>query len=85
MSAGPTAGAVRWQRHLEGAVTPGPVVGPDGTIYAASNGGVLHAINPSTGADRWIYDCGHTDPDSDLSVSPLVLADRHGAVADTRA
>ena len=75
MSAGPTAGAVRWQRHLEGAVTPGPVVGPDGTIYAASNGGVLHAINPSTGADRWIYDCGHTDPDSDLSVSSLVLAD----------
>ena len=46
MSAGTTAGAVRWRRHLEGAVTPGPVVGPNGTIYAASNGGVLHAINP---------------------------------------
>ena len=56
-------------------MTPGPVVGPNGTIYAASNGGVLHAINPSTGADRWTYDCGHTDPGSDLSVSSLVLAD----------
>jgi outer membrane protein assembly factor BamB len=78
VSAGPTVGAVRWQRHLEGAVTPGPVVGPDGTIFAAANGGVLHAIDPSTGADRWTYDCGHSDPDSDLSVSSLVLA--NGAV-----
>ena len=59
------------------------MVGPNGTIYAASNGGVLHAINPSTGADRWTYDCGHTDPGSDLSVSSLVLADgaQSGALA----
>jgi len=78
VSAGPTAGVVRWQRRLEGAVTPGPVVGPDGTIYAVSNGGVLHAINPATGADLWTYDSGHTDAAGDLSVSPLVLPD--GAV-----
>jgi PQQ-like domain len=75
VSAGPTAGVLRWQRHLEGAVTPGPVVGPDGTIYAASNAGVLHALNPSTGADLWTYDSGHTDVGGDLSVSPLVLPD----------
>jgi outer membrane protein assembly factor BamB len=56
-------------------VTPGPVVGPDGTIYAASNAGVLHALNPSTGADLWTYDSGHTDVGGDLSVSPLVLPD----------
>jgi outer membrane protein assembly factor BamB len=56
-------------------VTPGPVVGPDGTIYAASNGGVLHALNPSTGNDLWTYDSGHTRIGDDLSVSALVLQD----------
>jgi outer membrane protein assembly factor BamB len=73
--AGPTIGKLSWQRQLEGAVTPGPVVGSDGTIYAASNGGVLHALNPSTGADLWTYDSGATGGGDDLSVSPLVLPD----------
>lgn len=71
---GPTTGALRWRRTLEGAVTPGPVVGADGTIYAASNGGVLHALDPATGADRWTLDSGHHGG-GDLSVSPLVLPD----------
>lgn len=71
-SAGPRTGAVRWRRRLEGAVTAGPVVGPDGTIYASSNGGVLHALDPATGADRWTHDSGHRGG-GDLSVSPLVL------------
>ena len=74
-SPGPTAGTLRWRRQLEGAVTPGPLVGPDGTIYAASNAGVLHALNPSTGQDLWTYDSGHAHADDDLSVSSLVLAD----------
>lgn len=72
---GPKAGTVRWRRKLEGAVTAGPVIGQDGTIYAASNGGVLHALDPATGTDRWTYDSGHTSG-SDLSISPLVLPDR---------
>jgi outer membrane protein assembly factor BamB len=55
-------------------VTPGPVVGPDGTIYAASNAGVLHALNPTTGSDRWSYDSGQAGG-GDLSVSPLILPD----------
>jgi outer membrane protein assembly factor BamB len=74
VSAGPTAGVLRWQRHLEAAVTPGPVVGPDGTIYVASNAGVLHALNPTSGADRWTYDSGQAGG-GDLSVSPLILPD----------
>jgi outer membrane protein assembly factor BamB len=74
VSAGPTAGTLRWRRQLEGAVTPGPAIGPDGTIYAASNAGVLHALNPLTGQDVWTYDSGHTHVDDDLSVSALVLA-----------
>lgn len=73
-AAGPRGGVVRWRRGLEGAVTPGPVVGADGTVYASSNGGVLHALDPATGADRWIYDSGATGG-GDLSVSPLVLPD----------
>jgi outer membrane protein assembly factor BamB len=75
MSQGPTAGTLRWQRQLEGAITPGPVIGPDGTIYAASNEGVLHALNPVTGTDLWTYDFKHTRAGDDLSVSGLILRD----------
>ena len=70
---GPAAGTIRWRRRLEGPVTPGPVVGPDGTIYVASNAGVLHALDPATGKDRWVYDSGQSNLGDDLSVSPLVL------------
>lgn len=71
---GPTAGAVRWRRTLEGAVSSGPVVARDGTVYAESNGGVLHALDPATGADRWTFDAGRGGGD-DLSTSALVLPD----------
>jgi outer membrane protein assembly factor BamB len=75
---GPRTGTVRWRRRLEGAVTPGPVVGADGTVYVSSNGGVLHALDPADGADRWTYDSGTVAGPlvGDLSVSPLVLPDR---------
>ncbi|HWD06199.1 MAG TPA: PQQ-binding-like beta-propeller repeat protein [Amycolatopsis sp.] len=71
-TAGPVRGTVRWRRRLEDKVTPGPVVGADGTIYLASNGGVLHALDPGDGHDRWTYDSG-TRAGGDLSVSPLLL------------
>ncbi|MCU1685620.1 MAG: hypothetical protein JWQ81_6359 [Amycolatopsis sp.] len=70
---GPRTGNVRWRRTLEGAVTPGPVVGADGTIYVSSNAGVLHALDPATGADRWTFDTGKQGG-GDLSSSPLVLS-----------
>ncbi len=72
--AGPRTGHLRWSRALEGDVTPGPVVGADGTVYAASNAGVLHAIDPATGKDRWRLDGGGSYG-SDLSTSPAVLPD----------
>ncbi|HZA12534.1 PQQ-binding-like beta-propeller repeat protein [Mycobacterium sp.] len=75
VSRGPTAGTLRWRRQLEAAATPGPVVGPDGTIYAASNGGVLHALNPLTGTDLWTHDSGQSHSGDDLSASALVLED----------
>ena len=69
---GPTSGTVRWRRNLEAAATSGPVIGPDGTMYAASSGGVLHALDAATGDDRWTFD-GHRSGFEDLSTSPLVL------------
>ncbi len=69
---GPQTGAVRWRRELEGNVTPGPVVAADGTIYAASNAGVLHALDPATGRDLWTVDGGGSYG-IDLSTSPAVL------------
>jgi outer membrane protein assembly factor BamB len=71
---GPTSGKVRWSRTLEGNVTPGPVVGVDGTVVAASNAGVLHGLDPATGADRWVFDGGGAYG-LDLSTSPAVLPD----------
>lgn len=69
---GPRTARLRWERRLEGDVTPGPVVGADGTIYASSNAGVLHAIDPATGEDRWTVD-GGGPYGLDLSTSPAVL------------
>lgn len=71
---GPTAGHVRWRRTLAGGITQGAVVGGDGTIYAASNAGILHALDAATGADRWTFDSGRPGG-GDLSTSPLVLPD----------
>ena len=72
---GPTTGHLAWTRNLGANVTPGPVIGADGTIYVATNAGVLHALDPSTGADKWTFDGGGPSGASgDLSISPLVLA-----------
>lgn len=72
---GPVNGTVRWRRRLEGPVTPGPVLARDRTIYVASNAGVLHALDPTTGADRCTVDAGTNDAGADLSTSALVLPD----------
>jgi outer membrane protein assembly factor BamB len=74
IAAGPQTATVRWRRRLEGAVVPGAVVGIDGSVLQASNGGVLHALDPATGGDRWTFN-GGTSYGSDLSTSPAVLAD----------
>ena len=72
---GPRTGTILWTRDLGGDVTPSPVIGGDGTIYLASNAGVLHALDPTTGADRWTFDGdGPFRGETDLSTSPLVLA-----------
>lgn len=55
-------------------MVPGPAIGVDGSVLAASNGGVLHALDPATGADRWTVD-GGGPYGSDLSTTPAVRAD----------
>ncbi len=72
--AGPRSARTRWRRQLEGAVVPGPAVGRGGVVYAASNGGVLHAIDLASGRDRWSFD-GGAPYGSDLSTVPALLAD----------
>ncbi len=72
---GPQRGTIRWKRKLEGAVVPGPAISRDGFVYAASNGGVLHALDPLDGKDRWTFD-GGSSYGSDLSTVPLVLRDQ---------
>lgn len=69
---GPQTDHVRWTRKLEGNITPGPVIGIDNTVIAASNAGVLHSLDPQTGADRWTFD-GKGSYGIDLSTSPAVL------------
>lgn len=71
---GPSSGRLRWTRRLEGVVTPGPAVAADETIYAASNAGILHAIDLRSGKDRWSFDAQQSYG-NDLSTTPVVLPD----------
>lgn len=73
---GPTSAHVLWTRQLGAPVVAAAAVGPDGTIYDSATNGILHAIDPLTGADKWTFDGhGSTDNGEDLSTSALVLAD----------
>lgn len=67
-------GKVRFVRELGGAVVPGPVLARDGSVLAATNAGVLRALDPATGKDRWSFD-GGGPYGLDLTTSPLQLAD----------
>lgn len=71
---GPRTGAIKWERRLEGPVVPGPIEGVDGSLLAASNGGILHALDPATGKDRWTFN-GEGSYGVDLSTSPARLRD----------
>ena len=69
---GPTTGELRWERQLDGDITPGPVVGNDNTVFQPTNSGKLYAIDTKTGEDRWVLDAG-SGYGNDLSTSPLIL------------
>ncbi|MGH9071177.1 MAG: PQQ-binding-like beta-propeller repeat protein [Acidimicrobiales bacterium] len=72
---GPQTGKVRWIRNLGAPITAGPVVGPGGVIVVATDSGVLQALDPATGADRWTFNGGTAYGANDLSTSPAILPD----------
>jgi len=43
-----------WDRHIGESLDSGPALGPDGSIYAGSTGGRLHALSPD-GETQWVY------------------------------
>jgi len=43
-------------------------------VYAASNAGTLHALNPATGEDKWVFNGGRFYG-SDLSTTRSILRD----------
>ncbi len=47
------AGAQKWKKALGAAVKAAPAVTGDGMLYALSNAGVLHALDASSGAEKW--------------------------------
>ncbi len=57
----------------------GPALGADGPAYAASNAGLLHALDPATSADRLVFDRDEAYG-SDLSTPPAILG--HDPVAE---
>ncbi|MEO5900910.1 MAG: PQQ-binding-like beta-propeller repeat protein [Ilumatobacteraceae bacterium] len=74
LATGPRSGDVRWHRDLGGNVTPGAVIGADGSVLIATNAGVLWALDPANGSTRWTYD-GGSGFGNDLSTSAAVLDD----------
>jgi len=56
-AADPATCAIRWTHATEAIWRAGPTIAPDGTIYAATFTGTLHAISPA-GATRWTFDLG---------------------------
>lgn len=70
---GPTTSSLRWKRDLGGNLTPGPVIGGDGSVLAADNSGVLYALDPAGASVRWHFN-GGSSYGSDLSTSPAVTS-----------
>ena len=57
-SIGPAAPRLAWSFQAEAAISS-PVIAADGTIYVASYGGTLYALDPA-GATKWTYAAGET-------------------------
>ncbi len=72
---GPQTGHIRWKANLGSAISPGPSVGADGTIYESANAGVLYALNPVNGHQLWKFNGGGSLGVDDLSTTAAVLPD----------
>lgn len=72
---GPQSGHIRWKTDLGSPISPGPSVGPDGTIYEATDAGDLYAIDPSNGHRRWKFNGHGVIGGDDTSTTAAVLPD----------
>ena len=68
----PTDGGVIWGRQLDDQIQSASIaVGADGTVFTASARGILYALDPSTGVDKWTYDLQAAT--NEESPSPLTI------------
>ncbi len=72
--AGPRTGTIRWQRNLGGNITPGAVIGGNGSVVVATNSGILYSLDPITGQRLWRFD-GGAAYGNDLSTSAVIAPD----------
>ena len=72
---GPQTAHIRWRADLGSPITPGPSVGADGTIYIATDAGILYALDPANGHVLWKFDGGGSTGGDDLSTTASVLPD----------
>jgi len=53
----PADGSVIWRHQVSSMVQSGSVaIGADGTVFTATQRGIVHALDGSTGAEKWTYD-----------------------------
>ncbi|QLC33625.1 PQQ-binding-like beta-propeller repeat protein [Halarchaeum sp. CBA1220] len=74
-----------WERALGGETALGPALA-DGTLYAGSADGTLHALDPETGEERWTTDAGagFFGGTGGGGATPTVVGDTVYAVAGAR-
>lgn len=72
---GPQTGHIRWKADLGSPISPGPSVGPGGTIYESTDAGDLYALNPHNGHHVWKFDGGGAIGGDDTSTTAAVLPD----------
>jgi len=77
-------GARRWRAWTGGGYSS-PVIGPDGTVYAASQEGWLYAFNPADGSPKGSYNLSsqqiNSSPAIDVSRNVIYIADEEGRIA----
>lgn len=70
---------------LTGGGNSSPVIGPDGTVFVASQDGGLYAIDPSSGTRKWTYPLSTAQVDAspaiDDSLLAIYVADEDGRLA----
>jgi outer membrane protein assembly factor BamB len=75
-----STGEKRWESPIKGIqniTQPAPAPAPaviDGLVFVGSTDGTLHAIDATTGVERWTYAAGHSITGSPIVVDGVVYA-----------